>query len=604
MAAIELTPQNVEKSSESANAIKECDTVEETKNGFLKSNGWKTTFFVVLISLCVRSLIHSKAPKYNKNAKGFLQLVPEKYLDSELVEWEPAPEPISRPEEPGNLGNVVNIPSELKEEADKRWSEHRFNIIANEMMSLNRTMPDIRYPECKPIQYPKKLPQVSIVIVYHNEAWSTLIRTVWSVITQSPRTLLKEIILVDDFSTFEHLGKPLQDYVHNFPVPVLLARTMDRVGLIQARLLGASKAKGKVLLFLDAHCECTRGWLEPLLKPIVESRTTVAAPIIDVIHYDTMEVRTAEINSRGAFDLSLTFTWDKIPKEVLASLKNDRTAPIISPAMAGGLYAIDREYFYNLGSYDEKMKIWGGENLEMSVRVWTCGGTLISVPCSRVGHIFRDNSPYVLPGGADHVIAHNLARMAEVWMDEHRHTFYAYSPRAQREITNVTERKLLRERLQCKPFKWFLENIFSESPFNIPNYKLVEIESVLEDESCLDSMGDSRVLNRKLELKTCHHQGGNQVFMITDKGEIREKKFCLDATKPDEPVMMLECHGEGGNQFWSFDNMTNLIRHQDTKGRNCLTLQEETDVLTIEECDGSEAQQWYMAPPSSQRNHN
>lgn len=80
------------------------------------------------------------------------------------------------------------------------------------------------------------------MIVYHNEAWSTLIRTVWSVITQSPRALLKEIILVDDFSEMEHLGLPLQEYVTNFPVPVLLARTLSRVGLIQARLLGSGKA--------------------------------------------------------------------------------------------------------------------------------------------------------------------------------------------------------------------------------------------------------------------------------------------------------------------------------------------------------------------------
>lgn len=233
-----------------------------------------------------------------------------------------------------------------------------------------------------------------------------------------------------------------------------------------------------MLVFLDAHCECIQGWLEAVLAPIVESRTTVAAPIIDVIDHTTMEIRTANINSRGAFDLSLTFTWDPIPKRQLDSLKNDRTAPIESPAMAGGLYAIDREYFYKLGSYDEKMKIWGGENLEMSVRIWTCGGRLISIPCSRVGHIFRDNSPYVLPGGADHVIAHNLARMADVWMDEYKHTFYALSPRAQRERTNVTERAALRQQLQCKPFKWFLENIFPESPFNIQNYKLVEVKYI------------------------------------------------------------------------------------------------------------------------------
>jgi hypothetical protein len=37
--------------------------------------------------------------------------------------------------------------------------------------------------------------------------------------------------------------------------------------------------------------------------------------------------------------------------------------------MAGGLFAANREYFFEVGAYDPGMEIWGGENLEISFRV-------------------------------------------------------------------------------------------------------------------------------------------------------------------------------------------------------------------------------------------
>lgn len=75
--------------------------------------------------------------------------------------------------------------------------------------------------------------------MFHNEAWSTLLRTVWSVINRSPRPLLQEIILVDDASEREWLGRKLEQYVATLPVHTFVLRTVNRSGLIRARLLGA-----------------------------------------------------------------------------------------------------------------------------------------------------------------------------------------------------------------------------------------------------------------------------------------------------------------------------------------------------------------------------
>ena len=88
----------------------------------------------------------------------------------------------------------------------------------------------------------------------------------------------------------------------------------------------------------------------------------------------------------GAFTWSGHFTWDHY-RNAPKNRKASDSAP--TPTMAGGLFAANRQFFWDIGGYDPGMIGWGGENLELSFRVWMCGGRMETIPCSHVGHIFR-----------------------------------------------------------------------------------------------------------------------------------------------------------------------------------------------------------------------
>ena len=171
-----------------------------------------------------------------------------------------------------------------------------------------------------------------------------------------------------------------------------LISTGKRDGLIRARVIGARNATGKVLVFLDSHIEVNVDWLRPLLNVVTQNSSQVAMPIIDVISPDTFQYGGSPLVV-GGFNWGLHFKWDSIPADHFKT-KDDYVKPIKSPTMAGGLFAISKEYFTKLGEYDTGMEVWGGENLELSFRLWQCGGSLWLVPCSRVGHVFRQRRPY------------------------------------------------------------------------------------------------------------------------------------------------------------------------------------------------------------------
>lgn len=116
-----------------------------------------------------------------------------------------------------------------------------------------------------------------MIIIFYNEWPSILLRTVHSVYNRTPHELLKEIILVNDNSSNPKLLGELDSYVKaNFDSRVRVVHLPERHGLIVARMEGAKRATGDVLVFLDSHMEVVVNWLPPLLGEIISDRLILA----------------------------------------------------------------------------------------------------------------------------------------------------------------------------------------------------------------------------------------------------------------------------------------------------------------------------------------
>ncbi|EMP41971.1 Polypeptide N-acetylgalactosaminyltransferase-like protein 2 [Chelonia mydas] len=280
----------------------------------------------------------------------------------------------------------------------------------------------------------------------------------------------------------------------------------------------------------------------------------IVSPVIDVIDWKTFQYHHSVDLQRGGFDWKLDFHWEPLPEHE-EKVRQSAISPIRSPVVPGGVVAMDRHYFQNIGAYDSDMTLWGAENLELSIRAWLCGGSVEILPCSRVGHIFRNHIPHTFPN--EEAAVRNKIRIAETWLDSFKEIFYKHDTVAflisklyntgvgfcadYRSAWGAAEGPI--ELSPCS------DNINQHFEYN--SMKEIRFGSALQ--FCFD------VRNEKVILQNCTQEAENnqQQWDVQESGMIVHilSGKCLEAVKIEaEKDLSLHVCNKNENQLWRFDH--------------------------------------------------
>ncbi|VFV18516.1 low quality protein: probable [Lynx pardinus] len=475
-----------------------------------------------------------------------------------------------------------------QKKAENFFRKFGYNVYLSKQLPLNRNRPrHARFHiRCLQKAYPTQLPSLGVILIFVNEALSIIEWAITSIINHTPSQLLKEIILVDDFSSNSKCPKKIKVYNQRYPGLLKIIWHTNQKCLAQAHNTGRKVAIADVIVILDAHVEVNIDGVrlqeaEPILAWIQEDHTMIVSPVFDNIHFDTFQLEKYALAVDG-FIWELWCCYDPLPKDWI-DLHNV-TAPVKSPSIMG-ILAANRIFLGVIGSLGGGMLVYGGKNVELSLRVW------------------QHHKPYALDLSL--ALKHNALRVAEIWMDEYKYVVYVAwniplqvchgieqkQGRTKKEkvvvmntgidFGDISSRMALRKKLKCKTFDWYLKNVYPNlKPIhNIVGYG--RMKNTLDENICL---AQGLVSANTSIMYYCHEYSTQNVYYHLTRefyvGPLIEEAdpddHCLTDPGNGEKPTLKPCSKVAQNRlhiYWDF-KLGRAVMNKATK--RCLEMKKDT----------------------------
>ena len=523
-----------------------------------------------------------------------------------------APAPAYDPNQ-NNAANSVNRKISIADTpfaaqgANYKGHKYVLSDVSQPLMAVNAYVPSLTSnpfvsPTCefmtshaREMSKESGLGSVAVIIPARNENILELAKTVESIIKNSGDELHK-ILIIDDFSTVPielwNGWSPYQEaaeskfgggsssgkLITSSKSVLQIARTEHRKGVSGAKSYGEAVVRmfglTDILVFVDAHVIVSNNWLVPLIKALQKQPEAIVYPAIDVIDGDTGDLIKGD-SAVGAFDWAMNFRWETIdprkPEKFAFARKRvplsttDEHGHVVndddmvtSPA-APGIFAITSKYYNDIGGLATFLYPWGQESVELSIRVWLCGGMVIRQPCSRVAHKYTNlfNPSIVGNGVSEEQVDKNVLTVAELWMSKaQRET--AFQARFTGRVPYTVELSLDARHPQqfmhvkmltsesCQPFDWFLAEVYPGLALDREGVEIAYRNHLASDYFKL-SLGPlidqyskkSEVVIDETEVELLEKRGNKQLELDLKQSRMR---FIPKAVEPPKPLSAQEVH--------------------------------------------------------------